>query len=161
MRQKERASERLIALNSSLFVRLSLLFVVKRSKSLTRKDRPASVFEHARRFKFLPSIDLNAIKCVFFFEEHVLNVQELCETSACAICMLCWAKRDKGLTKRKLALLRAGFFGDETSDTACLLAIKILFFDQKRRVLKHGRQKKKYDFWRVDFTNRRVQVVLR
>ena len=144
MRQKERASERLIALNSSLFVRLSLLFVVKRSKSLTRKDdRPASVFEHARRFKFLPSIDLNAIKCVFLFEEHVLNVQELCETSACAICkMLCWAKRDKGLTKRKLALLRAGFFGDETSDTACLLAIKILFFDQKRRVLKHGRQKK-------------------
>ena len=120
MRQNERASERLIALNSSLFVRLSLLFVVKRSKSLTRKDRPASVFEHARRFKFLPSIDLNAIKCVFLFEEHVLNVQELCETSACAICkMLCWAKRDKGLTKRKLALLRAGFFGDETSDTAC------------------------------------------
>ena len=89
MRQKERASERLIALNSSLFVRLSLLCVVKRSKSLTRKDRPASVFEHARRFKFLPSIDLNAIKCVFLFEEHVLNVQELCETSACAICMLC------------------------------------------------------------------------
>ena len=154
MRQKERASERLIALNSSLFVRLSLLFVVKRSKSLTRKDdRPASVFEHARRFKFLPSIDLNAIKCVFLFEEHVLNVQELCETSACAICMLCWAKRDKGLTKRKLALLRAGFL--ERNVGHCVLAIKILL---TRRDESLNMVVKKMRMWifcgRVDFTNR-------
>ena len=139
MRQKERASERLIALNSSLFVRLSLLFVVKRSKSLTRKDRPASVFEHARRFKFLPSIDLNAIKCVFLFEEHVLNVQELCETSACAICMLCWAKRDKGLTKRKLALLRAGFL--ERNVGHCVLAIK--FFSRRDESLNMVVKKKR------------------
>ena len=158
MRQKERASERLIALNSSLFVRLSLLFVVKRSKSLTRKDRPASVFEHARRFKFLPSIDLNAIKCVFLFEEHVLNVQELCETSACAICkMLCWAKRDKGLTKRKLALLRADFL--ETKRQTLLACWPLKFFFLTRRDESLNMVVKKMRMWwifcgRVDFTNR-------
>ena len=87
MRQKERAIDRA----QFLSFRAPLPFVRRQEKEVLDEKRSASlcVFEHARRFKFLPSIDLNAIKCVFLFEEHVLNVQELCETSACAICMLC------------------------------------------------------------------------